>query len=110
MPRPNCSAGSTPRNDTAADSTRWNKAESRGTKPFRPLLGEPDVLAEPVCDPCLVNVSRSDREHGLHSIVDVGWAGVPVPPVEINEQDQARLRGAFVAVEPSRPRCTNRCL
>ena len=79
---------------TARGSTRQNRA---GLNRFA-LFSELDALAEPICDSCLVNVSRRDGEHDVHSVVDVGWVGVPVPAVEIDEQDQARPRGAFVAV------------
>jgi hypothetical protein len=51
-----------------------------------------------VCEPGLVDVSGGDGEHRLDGLVDIGLVVRPGAAVDVDEQHEARPRGALVAV------------
>ena len=58
----------------------------------------PSKPAEPTRERLLVNFACRDIEHGLDSVIHVGWVRIPRSTVEIDEQQQARPRRALVAI------------
>ena len=58
----------------------------------------PSKPAEPTRERLLVNLACRDIEHGLDSVIHVGWVRIPRSTVEIDEQQQARPRRALVAI------------